>query len=33
MTSEKLSHDEVTKVGAKVDERFSRLLTTFVEMI
>ncbi len=33
IASEKLSHEEVTKVGAKVEENFSRFLTTFVEMV
>ncbi len=33
ITTEKLSHEKVTKIGAKVDEKFSRLLTTFVRMI
>lgn len=33
ITSQKLSHEEVTEIGAKVDERFSRLLTAFVEML
>lgn len=33
MTSKKLSHEEVTEIAAKVDEKFSRLLTTFVELI
>lgn len=33
ITSEKLSHSEVTEIGAKVDEKFSRLLTEFVRLI
>jgi purine-nucleoside phosphorylase len=33
ITSERLSHEEVTKIGSKVDEKFSRLLTEFAKMI
>ncbi|MGO9480791.1 MAG: purine-nucleoside phosphorylase [Candidatus Kryptoniota bacterium] len=33
ITSDKLSHKEVTKIGVKVDENFSRLLTGLVEML
>ena len=33
ITSQKLSHEEVTEIGAKVDEKFSRLLTTFVGLL
>lgn len=33
ITSEKLSHAEVTEIGAKVDEKFSRLLTTFIKSL
>jgi len=33
ITSEKISHEEVTKVGAEIDEKFSRLLTKFVELL
>lgn len=33
ITSEKLSHSEVTEIGAKVDEKFSRLLTEFIGLI
>ncbi|MFZ1080557.1 MAG: purine-nucleoside phosphorylase [Candidatus Kryptoniota bacterium] len=33
ITSGKLSHKEVTKIGAKVDKKFSKLLTTFIESL
>jgi purine-nucleoside phosphorylase len=33
LTAEKLSHAEVTKIGTKVDEKFSRLLTGFLELL
>ena len=33
ITSQALSHEEVTEVGAKVDEKFSRFLNTFVELL
>lgn len=33
ITSQKLSHEEVTDIGAKVDESFSRMLTEFVELL
>ncbi len=32
ITSTKLSHSEVTEIGARVDEKFSRLLLSLVEM-
>ncbi len=33
ITSQKLSHEEVTQIGARVDKKFSRLLTAFVELL
>ncbi len=33
LTAEMLSHEEVTAIGAKVDEKFSRLLTTFIDLL
>lgn len=33
ITSEKLSHAEVTEIGARVDAKFSRLLSTFIESL
>lgn len=33
ITSQTLSHAEVTEIGAMVDEKFSRLLTRFIELI
>jgi len=33
LTSKKLSHREVTRIGLKVDERFSQLLLRFIERV
>ncbi|MCL5266892.1 MAG: purine-nucleoside phosphorylase [Bacteroidetes bacterium] len=33
ITSQKLSHEEVTEIGAKVDEKFSRLLSGLIELL
>ncbi|MCL4540391.1 MAG: purine-nucleoside phosphorylase [Bacteroidetes bacterium] len=33
ITSTKLSHDEVTEIGAMVDEKFSRLLSKFIDLL
>lgn len=33
ITSEKLSHSEVTEIGARVDAKFSLLLSTFIELL
>lgn len=33
ITNRKLSHDEVTEIGARVDEKFSKLLITFIGLL
>ena len=33
ITSEKLSHAEVTEIGARVDNKFSSLLTAFISSL